>query len=530
MTNNFKPRIELMSHQVEAVRRARGKSAFAQLLDMGTGKTAVILAEFQERVGENDLMDLLVIAPKGCIANWYVDRGEDNPSEITKHLDPRLRGDLVVASSARSAAGRDGREALLAETRYPRALFVNVEALSGAAQMYEVCEKFLRSGRAMMVIDESTTIKSRKAQRTKKILQLGQLARVRRILSGLPTPKSPLDLHAQFSFLNHKILGRSFSLFRARYARMTFISRAANDVIDIQLRKVLLRNRLSTREVQTMSRDQKIARCYALGGWIPDTAPIVAGYQHLTELRDKIAPYCYRVRKEDCLDLPEKIFVFRDVEFTDEQQRIYEEVLTDATAQLSAQQYVTATSAMEQIMRLHQVCCGHVRAEDGKIVDVKSNRIDTLLETLEDHDGEAVIWVAYTHELEKISRALIKEYGPLSVAHFWGGNVKTRDYEEDRFLNDPDCRFMIATPGAGGRGNNWTVANLVVYATNSDNLEHRLQSEDRSHRKGQTQRVTYVDLRIPGTVEDKIIRSLRNKMDLSSALSGEELRSWLVRP
>jgi len=277
-----------------------------------------------------------------------------------------------------------------------------------------------------------------------------------------------------------------------------------------------------------LSRDQKIALCYSLGGWIPNTAPIVAGYQHLPELRDKIAKHCYRVRKEDCLDLPPKIFQYRDIELTDEQKRIYKEILQDATAQLSKSKYVTTNNAMDQILRLHQVCCGYVPDEAGELTNIPSHRVGAVLEVLEDHEGKAIIWATYQHEIQKLEKALKEEYGPQAVAVYYGGNVNERGDDEARFKVDPDCRFMVATQAAGGLGMNWQVADLVIYAANNWNLALRLQSEDRAHRKGQTKSVTYVDITTRGTVEEKIIHALRNKMNLATTLTGEELRKWLV--
>ena len=471
-------------------------------------------------------MDLLVIAPKGCIRNWYYDR-EDNPSELSKHLDPVLLKHLVIASSEHGAAARDARALLLATKNKPRALFVNVEALSGQARMLDTCKEFLSSGRALMAIDESTTIKSRRAQRTKTILSLGKLAKVRRILSGLATPKSPMDLHAQFSFLDEKILGKSYTLFRARYAKMDFICRAPLPLINAHLKRAQARARSFT-DTSRLTREQKIDLCYALGGWIPSTAPMITGYQNLTELRDKIKDHCYRVRKEDCLDLPPKVFQWREVELTDEQKRIYKEVLEDATSRLSKEKYITTTNAMEQIMRLHQVCCGHAKTETGELIDLPSNRISAVLEVLEDHEGKAIIWATYQHDIQKLAETLKEEFGPQTVAVYYGGNVKDRGEDEARFKSDPECRFMVATPAAGGLGMNWQVANLVIYASNNWDLAQRLQSEDRAHRKGQTKSVTYVDITTRGTVEEKIIHSLRNKMDLATTLTGEQLRKWLV--
>jgi len=526
--NNFKLQTTLMHHQVEGVRRAKAKPAYAYLCDMGVGKTLMVLSEWQARISSSDIMDLLVIAPKGCIKNWYADRGEDNLSELTKHLDPRLRKDLVIASSEKGAAARDVRIKLLAEKRLPRALFINVESLSGTARMLDTCKKFLSSKRAMMIIDESTTIKSRKAQRTKAILKLGKLAKVRRILSGLATPKSPMDLHAQFSFLDEKILGKSFTLFRARYAKMEFICSAPNKVIDMQLRRALHKTR-NYAKMEDLTRNEKIALCYALGGWIPDTVPMIVGYNHLHELRDRIASYCYRVRKEDCLDLPPKVFEYRDVDLTDEQRRIYKEVLQDATSKLDKEKYITIKNVMEQILRLHQVCCGHTRADEtGEIIDIPSKRMSVILETLEEHEGKAIIWAVYQHEIRKIASALKEEYGPKAVAVYYGGNAKERSDDETRFKSDPLCRFMVATQAAGGMGMNWQIADLAIYAANNFDLAQRLQSEDRCHRKGQTKSVTYVDVTTRGTVEEKIINSLRKKMDLATTVTGEELRQWLI--
>jgi len=525
----FQLQTELMQHQREGLQRAlECRQSFAHLAEMGCGKTLTLLAEFQARVGRSDIMDLLVIAPKGSVRNWFHDRGPGSPSEITRHLDPRLRSDLQIATNGRTAVMRRQLEHVLAEQRLPRALFVNIEALSkrdGEAE--KICHKFLKAGRCMMVIDESARIKNHKAQRTKTVLRLGKLARSRRVLTGLVAPNSPLDVFAQYLFLDRSILGTSFTLFRSRYAKMSFICQAPDSIVDFSLRRTMARARVRESTVG-WTRARKIERTYELGGWIPHTAPIVDGYRNIDELRKRLAPHCHRVLKKDCLDLPDKIYQLRDSELTSEQRRVYGEVLADATSRLDAMRHVTATSAMSQILRLHQVCCGHVRTDEGELVDLPSHRPAEVLEVLEEHDGKAVVWVAYVPELEKISAAIAAEYGEESVARYWGENAGTRADDETRFLTDPRCRFMVATPATGGVGNNWQAANLAIYAANDWNLEHRLQSEDRIHRKGQSLACTYVDLQAIGTVEEKIVQALRAKMDLGSAVTGEELRRWLV--
>ncbi len=183
---------------------------------------------------------------------------------------------------------------------------------------------------------------------------------------------------------------------------------------------------------------------------------------------------------------------------------------------------------MDRLTKLHQIVCGHVRDESGVVRDVPSNRAQAVLDVLEEHAGKAIIWVTYDREIRKIADAISAEHGEESVAMFWGGNSKTRLEDERRFLSDPRCRFMCSTQGAGVLGNNWTVADLSIYAANSYDLEKRAQSEDRNHRKGQTKSVTYVDLICRGTIEEKIVKCLRNKLDLAALVTGENARKWLV--
>ncbi len=124
--------------------------------------------------------------------------------------------------------------------------------------------------------------------------------------------------------------------------------------------------------------------------------------------------------------------------------------------------------------------------------------------------------------------ALLKEYGPNSVARFWGGNVATREDEERLFLSSPNCRFMVATPSAGGRGRTWSNADLVIYYSSTNNLEHRDQSEQRAQGYHKERAVDYIDLIVPRTIEGKILNALRNKIDMASAINGDNYKEWLI--
>ncbi len=166
--------------------------------------------------------------------------------------------------------------------------------------------------------------------------------------------------------------------------------------------------------------------------------------------------------------------------------------------------------------------------EERVLHEVPERRTDALVELLNEHAGKAIVWCPWHPALNRIVARLSKEFGPKSVAQFHGRNVRDRDAEERRFLSDPECLYMVATPGAGGKGNTWVVADLVVYYANNYDLEQRDQSEDRAHRVGQTRRVTYVDLIAQGTIENKVVQNLRKKIDLATAINGEQRREWLI--
>jgi hypothetical protein len=465
----------------------------AWLMEYGTGKTKIVLDEFGEREDADDIQDMLVLTSKGVYLNW-------RDTEMPEHLSDELRERAVVAAwQSGSARARGAIEKLLAtrDPRRPRVLLVNVEAMSSVDRAMNTCREFLEQRRVMCVVDESTLIKGWDSTRTKRITELGQLAAARRICTGLVTPNSPMDLFSQFYFLDWRILGfRSFYGFRARYA----VLKQAEFFVGL---------------------DDRGAEKYR-------KATVTVAYRNEDELQHKIQGYSYRVLKSECLDLPEKIYEFHDVELTDEQRRVYAELRQFATAELGTGDHVTATMVMVRMLRLHQVLLGHVRDETGVEHPLRSNRTPELLKILGAHAGKAIIWTPYDYCVREISEQLKKEFGPQSTARFWGGNPRTREEEEKQWKTDPACRWMVATQSAGGAGRTWIQANLVVYYGSTHNLEHRMNSEDRAHRRGQRNVVTYVDMMARGTVEEKIVAALRRKLNIATLISGDDYRKWLV--
>jgi SNF2 family DNA or RNA helicase len=362
---------------------------------------------------------------------------------------------------------------------------MNVEAFS-TDKGKKYAASFLRCHKSMAAIDESTTIKNPKAKRTKNILDIARLAPYRRIMTGSPVTRNPLDLYTQCEFLDPRHLDfSSYYAFRNRYAEMKTMH-------------------VSGRSIQ-----------------------VVGGFRHLDELADSLKPFSYRVLKQDCLDLPDKIYMKREVQLTPEQKKLYEQMRKEALATLNGKT-VTTMTALTQLMRLHQITCGHFAADDGTVQEIKNNRLIELLDVLEEIEGKAIIWAHYQHDVRNIYKLLEDKYGPGSVVHYYGKTLPDqRDYAIKNFKENDRVRFFVGTPQTGGYGITLVQANTVIYYSNGYDLEKRMQSEDRAHRIGQKKKVTYVDLIAEDTVDTKIVKSLRKKINIASEVMGEDLKKWI---
>jgi SNF2 family DNA or RNA helicase len=399
-------------------------------------------------------------------------------------------------------ATRTGERRLLA-CRDLRILVINIEALATSERAKTLAYRFLAtSRRRMIVVDESTLIKNWEAGRTGTLCRLGTVAEYRRIASGNPTPNSPLDLWGQFMFLGRgraDALGySSFYGFRARYA-----------VLAEQQTFHWVRGR------EGLERRQR-------------TIKVPVAYRNLEELQSIVSRHSYRVRKEECLDLPPKIYEMREVELTVEQRRIYEDLRKVAVAQLEGGGEVTASMVIGQLSKMHQVLCGSVIDDEGVEREIKNNRMPQLLEVLEESGAQTIVWCAYQANVRAVCRAIREERGERSVVEYYGPTSnEDRAIAISRFQGG-DAHYFVGTPHTGGRGNTLTAARSVVYFSNTFDLEHRVQSEDRAHRIGQHFPVTYVDLVVRGSIDERIIRALRAKINVASTIMKDGYREWLI--
>jgi SNF2 family DNA or RNA helicase len=476
---NYKFKTTPYKHQLDALQDSCDKENFAYFMEMGTGKSKVLLDNAAVLYNKGLINGLLIIAPKGVYKNWY-------DSEIPTHLpDYIFRKTVLWKTSDKSQKQKKILNTLFETGSEFHILLMNVEAFSSSDGPI-FARKFLSAHKAMIAIDESTTIKTPTTKRTKNIIALRDMAKYRRILTGSPVTKSPLDLFSQCEFLDPWLLGHSsYWTFKSRYA--------------------------VTRKIQAHGRQVEI----------------VVGYRNLGELSEKIQPFSKRVLKDDCLDLPKKTFLKHVVELTKEQKKVYKQMKEEAIAFLDGKVLSSAT-VMTQLMRLHQITCGHFTADDGVIKNLPCNRVVELMDILDNVHNKAVIWSHYTHDVKRIIEEIKNKYGEDSVVDYFGETDQDqRSINIKKFQNDDKCRFFVGTTHTGGYGITLTAASTMIYFSNGYDLEKRQQSEARIDRIGQTKPMTYIDIISEDTVDDRIVKALRNKVNIANEIMGEDLKDWI---
>jgi hypothetical protein len=472
-------------HQDKVFRSSRDRKFYALLMEQGTGKTKVTLDTAAWLYAQGLIRGLVIIAPNGVHRNWV-------GNEIPTHLP-----DFCKANSAywTSAKGEKSIRNVLQDNREEglRILAFNVEAFSHA-KVIKYVENFLLTTPSLVVVDESTTIKTPGAKRTKSVLKIGKIAVYKRILTGTPITRGPLDAYTQFNFLDDSILGfGSYYSFRNHFAVL----------------KDLPGKKYHGRPVQ-----------------------VVVGYQNLEDLKRLIEPHSFRVLKKECLDLPPKVYQRQYFEMSEAQWKHYDDMVKNIMTEFEGRR-IAAPLAMTRLMRLHQIACGFLPPEDpdkdvGVAISENNPRLTCLMETLENVEGKAIIFADYRFSLREIWTALAARYGKDALVAYHG-KIKPDDrvLAIDRFQKDPSVRFFIAQTDAAAKGLTLTAATTVIYYSNDYNLENRVQSEDRPHRIGQTNRVLYIDLMASETVDEKIVESLLVKRDVASVITGDEMTQWI---
>jgi len=497
---------KLFKHQGEALHFSEDKKYYALLMEQGTGKTATVIFDIARRYEAGEINSVIVFAPNGVHTNWVI-------REIPIHLPEHIEYRCAAYYSGPNKAERQTIERLFdePEKKCLRIFAFNWEALitkDGKEAMDTFIEKF---GKPMMIADESQRIKNYSAKRTKQLFLLKKKSNVRVIMSGTAILNSPWDAFSQFGFLDPGILQiTSYTAFRAEYAELLPPGHGL-------LRHIVARTN-GKYTPQVVARDE-------------DGNP---KWRNLDKLERLIAPHSFRVLKKDCLDLPDKVYSQTFFRMTPAQVKAYKLLKDDLRLQLDDGR-IAPMARIAALTKLSQIVSGYFLVPGmGDVVQRimpadKNPKFDALLDLIEDSEGQIIIWARFRVEIDDICEILRKK----DITHVqYHGGIKRGDRPQAiRDFESGAARVFVGQQAAGGTGitliapNSAAATISVIYFSNTFALEDRLQSEDRAHRIGQEKTVRYVDILAANTIDERIVESLRSKVNLAQHVLGDKRRA-----
>jgi len=456
--------------QREIFDASKDKENAALFMEMGTGKTKVAIDTATHLWLENKIDAVLILAPKGVYLNWI-------RNELPKHMAAPYKA-AFWSSTATSK-----EKAWLKKMEDPayvvgglKIICVNTEAISHDAGE-DFCVAFAKKHRCLGIVDESTSLKNPSSITSKAAERIGRHIVYKRIMTGTPITKNPLDLFGQIRFLNKDLLGApSFAVFRAIYA----------DIVNL----------------------------HGPGGRL---YPKVVGFRRLDQLQKLLDSFAFRALKIDCFDLPPKTYQRVYFTLSPEQKKHYDAIKDNFLTVMEDGNPATVQLALVQMMRMHQVACGHLKLDNGETVLLKSSRISTLLAVLDEAPDKVIIWCKYKQDIEDVCQALEK-YKPGSVAEYHGSVDQKGRAEALQEFQKGDKNYLVGTAHVGGRGLTLIEASTNVFYSYDYDREKRAQAEDRNHRFGQTKNVTIVEIAAKDTIDEIILDCHRDKKSLADMI------------
>ena len=487
--------IKDMGHQTEALACSNRREFFGYWMGPGTGKTRVALKDAWREFERGDIDAVLILAPNNVKADWikwdHMKENAEDEDAVSVHLRDKLPR-IIKGLWQSGATGKDKKSWAEFEDainrRHHKLIMIatNYEALN-VSQFFDFLAAFCKEYRVMIVADESTRIGKPGSRRTKRATKLADLCKQRRALSGTPIVKSPLKMYSQARFLDKSAMPfKSFYAFRNTFCIMG----------GFQGRQVL-------------------------------------SYKNLPYLSDLISKFSYIKSKEECLDLPPRVYLKRRVYMTPEQMAAYKSMREEFFANVREDE-ITANIVLAQQTRLAQITGGYLN-KDGKIIEIiPPDRNPKLLEAgqlIEDAPGQVVVWFRFRPELEGMKQLLKPLLGKQpNYFEFHGGVPEKERGAIKAAFKRGDRQILLGTESTGGIGiNQFLVADTTIHVSSDYDTEKRIQADDRTHRIGSEihEKITYYDIMVPNTVDAKIHSVLRGDTKLSAQILRQHWREWI---
>lgn len=427
-------------------------SGVALLMEMGTGKTITSIGIAGALYQFGKIKRVLVVAPLSILGVWEEEfsRFADYPYTLTV-----LKGPSSKKAETLRSIGRNGLQIVV----------VNYESA------WRIEKDILAFDADLIIADEAHKLKEAKASQSKAMHHFGDKARYKLLLTGTVITNRELDVFSQYRYLNRKVFGDSFYVFRNRYFDMV-----------------------------------------GYGNHIPRFRNYM-----LDDFLQRMHSIAFRVTKEECLDLPGITEEVRTVELEPKAMKIYKELQKESYTELGKKE-VSAVNILTKLLRLSQVTGGHLTDDEGDNNAVSTAKLDALSDILDSamaEEKKIVVMARFVPELNDIE-ALLKKRG-IGFASVRGG-VKNRGEEIRRFQEDSDCRAFVGQIAAAGLGITLAAASTMVFYSLDYSMSNFEQAKARIHRVSQTENCLYIYLVAKGTVDTKVLRALQQKVDLAKAL------------
>lgn len=487
------------NHQREALRKGAALTAFAWLMEQGTGKSKVCI----DNVGwlyEKAAIDcFIIIAPNGIHQNWI-------KNEIPAHLPDTIPCVTTVWASGSARAQRLMHKAAI-DKRLVIASF-NIDCLGtddGLSTIKDLCT----SRRVLMAIDESSDIAHPSSARTRAAWKLARLAKYRRILDGTPFAESPMEAYAQFRFLDPNILGfQRFQHYKEYVAVWRDMTLRGNDGKSERVFKVQVKDK----DGHKVWRKENIER-----------------------IKERMAPFIYRVLKKDVLDLPERVYARRPIELSAQQRTLYDQLTLEWETQLSNGMLVTVDNKLTMMVRHQQIACGYVpsaawfaeeETEPAHIIPGPTPRLEAALELYQHYPVPTIIWARFSKDIELLAETF-KKHNINTTLYNGSIGAEERARNMDHFLSG-EADVILCNARLAGRGHTMNRARHAIYYSNYFSSRLRIQSEDRFHRIGQMEKVLVTDIEAINTCDERVRAALRSKKSISDMMTGDPSFEWLA--
>lgn len=447
-------------HQQQAIAFCMNLPKAALWLDLGLGKTYTSIAIARLRHFKQQVRNVIILAPRSLLKQW----GDEIKAFTPK--DESYSVHLCIGTPKKKAQVIDEYLKMRHKPNHLAYLVCTYESIGSYAESIYLSTD-------MFILDEATKIKNPSAIRTKNTVELCKAIKYGLELTGLAYLNDPRDLFGQILAVDATVYGTNLWEFGNDYLKFTKMGAKS----------------------------------------------IPIGAKNIKELKSRAYYVAFSRKKQDCLDLPEKVYQKRMLPMYPEQQKYYKQFADELKDELTiGKAKITAPSSLTRLEKMGQILAGFIKTDDGDNEWLGSPKYDEMIDIINSSTDSFVVWGRHRVVLEMIETALTKAgiaCKVLSKLSPEKADLAKKGFRKGLF------KVAICQINSESKGLNLTGDQPVstIYLENSMSIDDRWQSESRTHRIGMTGTATYIDLCIEDSLDESIVEMLKCKLKISDYIA-----------